>query len=220
MRTQDLAEVLTSGRGGALKQLDVSSSSTWFHDVSWNHISPACTKSLLLALAGASAQEAREYAATFVPDAARVLRRLAARRGGTPSAGADGAGAVPRAGSPSWSSEPNVSLTSLDLSWNRIGSKEGQREGRGVDALDTCLVRNSSLERLDISHASLDKVKAETELLGAALTDHAVGLKKQMLEGNRIESCSALLPLLTCLVSSEPAHANPAQLFASLLPIQ
>jgi len=211
-----LAEVLTGSRGGALKQLDVS----------WNHISPAGMKALLLALAGASAQEACEYAASFVPDAARVLRRLAAKGGGRPSAGADGAGAEAPAGSPSWSSAPNVSLTSLDLSWNRIGGKEGQREGQGVYALATCLVRNSSLERLDISHTSLDKVEAEAELLGAALTDHAVGLKMLMLEGNRIGSCSVLLralmhraPLLTCLVSSEPAHANPAQLLASLLPL-
>ena len=211
-----LAEVLIGGKGGVLRELDVS----------WNHISPAGMKALLLALAGASAQEACEYAATFVPDAARVLRRLAARGGGRPSAGADGMGAVTAAGSPSLSSEPNVSLTSLDLSWNRIGGKEGQREGLGVYALAICLARNSTLERLDISHASLDKVEAEAELLSAALADNAVGLKMLMLEGNRIGSCNVLLralmnkaPRLTFQVSSEPAHANPAQLLASLLPI-
>ena len=152
---------------------------------------------------------------------------MAARGGRRPSAGADDAGAVAHAGSPSRSTEPTVSLTSLDLSWNWIGGKEGQREGQGAYALAICRVRNSSLELLDISHASLDKVEAEAELLGAALTDHAVGLKMLMLEGNRIGSCSVLLrvlvyraPLLTCLVSSEPANANPAQLLASLLPIQ
>ena len=68
-----LAQVLAGGRAGALAELDVS----------WNHISPAGTQALLLALAGASAEEACQYAAPVVPAAARLLPRVAADGGST-----------------------------------------------------------------------------------------------------------------------------------------
>jgi hypothetical protein len=60
----------------------------------------------------------------------------------------------------------------MDLFWNRIGGKEGQLEGQGAAyVLAICRVRNSSLERLDISQASLDKVETEAELLGLTRWD-------------------------------------------------
>ena len=212
-----LAQVLAGGRAGALAELDVS----------WNHISPAGTQALLLALAGASAEEACQYAAPVVPAAARLLPRVAANGGGKTSAGAHGADAAASADGLSASRQPNVTLTSLDLAWNRIGGKEGQREGQGVYALAMCLAKNSCLQRLDVSHAALDKVPPEAALLGTALIHGAAALKILRLEGNRVGSCSSLLralmhraPLLKFCVDAEPAHANPEQLLASLLPIR
>lgn len=122
----------------------------------------------------------------------------------------------------------NVTLTNLDLSWNRIGGGGG-----GVRALARCLERNSSLVRLDLRHTCLqgsdgevtEEDQCEASVLAAGLAANDKRLRVVRLEGNSIggnakvmRALLACAPLLMFDIEPGPAHANPEQLWASLLP--
>ena len=131
---------------------------------------------------------------------------------------------------PAQLSTVNVTLTNLDLSWNRIG---GGRRG-GVRALARCLERNSSLVRLDLRHTCLqtgcdgevtEEDECEASVLAAGLAANDKRLRVVRLEGNSIggnakvmRALLACAPLLMFDIEPGPAHANPEQLWASLLP--
>ena len=130
---------------------------------------------------------------------------------------------------PAQLSTVNVTLTNLDLSWNRIG---GGRGG-GVRALARCLERNSSLVRLDLRHTCLqgcdgevtEEDECEASVLAAGLAANDKRLRVLRLEGNSIggnvkvmRALLACAPLLMFDIDPGPAHSNPEQLWASLLP--
>lgn len=178
-------------------------------DLSWNHTPPSGIETVMLALAGATAQQAHNFVAT-VSETGAVST---ARSGGGEMS--EGVGDV------------NTVLTNLDLSWNRIGGSDGQRVCVGVNALALCLAHNTMLLRLDLRNTRLEDVDVDATLLAAALVANAPCLRQLRLEENRVGVSATLLraliqcaPLLSFGVDPGPASANPNQMFASLLPIK
>lgn len=175
-------------------------------DISWNQIPPVGIESVMLALSGV----------TSSPNSHKNLLAL----------GAESTGAG--------EGEPNTLLTNLDVSWNRIGGNNklnppngGERDREvGINALALCLMRNSSLVRLDLRNTCLDDVEREAAVLAAALKVNA-HLRVLRLEGNRVGMSAVMLralmhcaPVLSFGVEAGEAFANSAQMHASLLPIR
>ena len=97
----------------------------------------------------------------------------------------------------------------------------------GINSLALCLVRNSSLVRLDLRNTCLDNVEREAAVLAAALKENAGHLRVLRLEGNRASMSAVMLralmycaPVLSFGVEAGEAFANSAQVHASLLPIR